>query len=128
MNEVYVLDASAILTVINGETGVETVLDLLPHAIISAVNLSEVVAKLQERGGSDAAIVSIISDVNTEVIPFDKSLAIAAGKLKVQTRSKGLSSGDRACIALAMSRNATAVTADRAWADLQGISKVLVVR
>ena len=128
MNEVYVLDASAVLTVVNGETGAETVLDILPNAIISAVNLSEVVAKLQERGGSDAAIDAILGDVNTEVVPFDRALAVAAGKLRMQTRGKGLSYGDRACLALATSRGAIAVTADRAWADLQGFNSILVVR
>lgn len=128
MNDVYVLDASAILTVINGEVGAEAVLALLPNAIISAVNLSEVVAKLQEKGGSNASIDSILGDLDTDIVPFDKSQAIAAGKLRDQTRKKGLSFGDRACLALALARGATAVTADRAWAELQDTAKIVLIR
>ena len=128
MSETYVLDASAILTVINGETGFETVLDLLQRSVTSAVNVSEVVAKLQERGGSDSAIMAILNDFDVQVVAFDGEQAIAAGMLRNSTRKKGLSLGDRACLALAASRKATAVTADKAWLDLDNIANVLLVR
>ena len=128
MSETYVLDASAILTVINGETGFETVLDLLQRSVTSAVNVSEVVAKLQERGGSDSAIMAILNDFDVQVVAFDGEQAIAAGMLRNSTRKKGLSLGDRACLALAASRGATAVTADKAWLDLDNIANVLLVR
>ena len=45
-----VLDASALLAFLNDEPGAERIGDLLPGAIISAVNFSEIVAKLAERG------------------------------------------------------------------------------
>ncbi len=128
MSETYVLDASAILTVINAETGFETVLDLLQRSVTSAVNVSEVVAKLQERGGSDSAIMSILNDFDVHVVAFDGEQAIAAGMLRNKTRKKGLSLGDRACLALAASRKATAVTADKAWLDLDNIANVMLVR
>src|SRR5580704_7088947 len=52
MNRV-VLDASAILAVIGGEPGAEKLTpDLLARAVGSAVNLSEVQAKLVSRGWS----------------------------------------------------------------------------
>jgi PIN domain nuclease of toxin-antitoxin system len=50
-----------------------------------------------------------------------------AGLLRAGTRGKGLSLGDRYCLALAASRNAVAVTADRAWANLDiGLSIEMV--
>lgn len=41
-----VLDASALLAMLNDEPGGEQVASVLPNASIGAVNLSEVVAKL----------------------------------------------------------------------------------
>jgi ribonuclease VapC len=128
MSDRYVLDASAILTVINGETGFELVLGLLPRATASAVNISEVVSKLQERGGSDSAVDSILADFDIEVLPFDFDQALKAGKLRSMTRARGLSLGDRACLALAASLGAIAVTTDKAWKDYESISPVMVVR
>jgi ribonuclease VapC len=128
MSDSYVLDASAILTVINGETGFATVQNLLQKSVTSAVNMSEVVAKLQERGGTDSAIMAILNDFDVHVVAFDDEQAIAAGMLRNKTRKKGLSLGDRACLALAASRNAIAVTTDKAWMDLGDIVRLLVVR
>ncbi|MBA3425206.1 MAG: PIN domain-containing protein, partial [Rubrobacter sp.] len=47
MSEV-VLDASALLALLNREPGHEEVARIVPDAAISAVNLSEVAAKLAE--------------------------------------------------------------------------------
>ncbi len=128
MSNKYVLDASAILTVINGETGFEIVLGLLSRSAASAVNISEVVSKLQERGGSDSAVDAILADFDIEVVPFDYVQALKAGKLRNKTRGRGLSFGDRACLALAATRDAIAVTTDKAWKDVENIARVKVVR
>ena len=50
MSEAFVLDASVLLCLMNGERGAARVADALPLASISAVNLAEVVAKLRDRG------------------------------------------------------------------------------
>ena len=128
MSETYVLDASAILTVINGERGFEIVLNLLSNASASAVNISEVVSKLQERGGSDAAIDNILAGFEINVVAFDFEQAMMAGKLRRQTRGKGLSFGDRACLALAASRNSIAVTTDKAWENVENVASIKLVR
>jgi PIN domain nuclease of toxin-antitoxin system len=49
MSEV-VLDASAILALLNKETGSEEVLKFIGKAAMSTVNLSEVIAKLADAG------------------------------------------------------------------------------
>ena len=113
-----VLDASALLTVLQGEPGAERVIEVLPDAIISAVNLAEVASKLQERGMPDDRVTANIEALELTVAPFDGHLAIEAGLLRASTRSAGLSLGDRACLALARSLSATAVTTDRAWEAL----------
>lgn len=124
----HVLDASALLAVMLEEPGAEKVRELLPGAIVGAVNLAEVVAKLQERGAPDENIDRNIARLNLPVIPFDAAHAMAAGKLRARTRSLGLSLGDRACLALAMDRGLPAVTMDRGWAALDVGAEVIVAR
>lgn len=118
MSERIVLDASALLCLLNAEPGCEAVAETLPFAVIGAVNLSEVVAKLAEVGGSEERIGEAIRLLRLPVEAFDVEQAKIAGLLRVETRSLGLSLGDRACLALARRLVATAVTTDRAWAGL----------
>lgn len=119
MNEKhYVLDASALLTVMLGEPGADAVNAVLDRARIGAVNLSEVVAKLQERGVPDDAITLSLADLDLPVVPFDQDQALRAGKLRLATRGAGLSLGDRACLALASSLGAIAVTTGQAWTKI----------
>lgn len=113
-----VLDASAILALLNDEHGAETVFTLLDSAVASSVNVSEVVAKLAARGGDEAVIREAFARLQLPVIPFDEDHAYAAGFLRPSTQPAGLSFGDRACLALAAQLGATAVTADRRWLDL----------
>lgn len=60
MNRV-VLDASAILAVLNNERGAEAVLPLLRGASVSAVNYGEVLKKAVEYGGTIAAVKSALA-------------------------------------------------------------------
>lgn len=124
-----VLDASAMLAVLRRESGAETVIGKLTDAAISAVNLSEVVGALTRDGISPAQIRAMLEGFPAEVILFDRDLAFDAGLLFAQTRTAGLSLGDRACLALARRRADTALTADRAWAriaDAVGVEVELI--
>ena len=124
-----VLDASAVLCLLKDEVGAPRVKAALPTASISAVNLAEVVAKLTEAGGSMEQVAAIVSTLNLAVVPFDAEQALACGFLRAATKAQGLSLGDRACLALARQRSATALTADRAWRSLPpdlGISIELI--
>lgn len=115
----YMLDASAVLAMMLGETGGDQVRERLGSSQISTVNLSEVVAKLQEGGVPDEVITSSLAELNFDVLAFDQSQAVRAGLLRASTRSNGLSLGDRACLSAAESCNAVAVTTDRAWGKLE---------
>ena len=118
MSESFVLDASALLCLLKGEEGAERVLMAMPRAWVSAVNLSEVYAKLADAGGSEIRIAQAIGGLHLRVEPFDDAQARRAGMLRTLTKSLGLSLGDCACLALAQHRNALALTTDRAWAEL----------
>jgi PIN domain nuclease of toxin-antitoxin system len=114
----FVLDASALLAVMLGESGADAVHAVLDRAKIGAVNLSEVVAKLQERGVPDDAIDQSLADLDLTIVPLDQDQAMRAGKLRLATRGAGLSLGDRACLAVADALGAVAITTDQAWAKL----------
>ena len=118
MSEDFVLDASALLCLLNGEPGAERVAQALPRSAVSAVNLSEVASKLSDMGGAQDRIEIALRALHLRIVPFDEVQAMGAGALRPQTKRLGLSLGDRACLALAKQLSATALTADRAWAHL----------
>jgi PIN domain nuclease of toxin-antitoxin system len=114
-----VLDASALLTLLQQEPGAEEVEAAVANgAAISAVNLAEVVSKLSGDGLTATAIRRAIEPLELNLFAFDASLAYQTGLLRPLTRPAGLSLGDRACIALAQRLQLPALTADRAWANL----------
>lgn len=114
----YVLDASALLALLNAEKGADLVQGLLPQSVISTVNLAETVARLSAVGMPEDQIRDVLAYLGLEITPFDEEQAFQSGLLYKQTQPLGLSLGDRACLALAQITDATAVTSDRAWKDL----------
>jgi ribonuclease VapC len=128
MNRI-VLDASAILAVINGEPGAEKLTpDLLADAIGSAVNLAEVQAKLVSRGWTSEQAWEDATSPVREVLPFDEEQARVAGDLVAETRHLGLSLGDRACLALGIARKLPVYTAEKSWKKLKVGVRIHVIR
>ncbi len=95
---------------------------------MSAVNVAEVVSKLADTGMNVAEVRSLVDTLGLEVAPFDEELAHATGMLRPSTRRKGLSLGDRACLALARHLALPALTADRSWAELDVGVEVTLIR
>ena len=128
MNRV-VLDASALLAVLNQEAGAETLTpQLLSVASISTVNLAEVHSKLVARGLRPADAWEAALAPIGEIIPFTTEHARLAGDLIAQTRPLGLSLGDRACLALALALKLPVYTADKSWKKLKLPARIHVVR
>ena len=127
MSEV-VVDASAILALLNQETGSEEISQFIDNAAISAVNLSEVIAKLAEAGIPAEDIRQILGNLNLEVIPFNEEQAFKAGMMRPATKSIGLSFGDRACLALGIFLNQPVLTTDRLWGSMSVGIEIRVVR
>ena len=115
----WILDASALLAFVKREPGVERVAGALMAApAMSAVNLSEVIAKLADEGVPEPTIRHSLETIGLDIVEFDADDALVAGLLRPSTRAAGLSFGDRACLALAQQSGAPVLTTDRAWADL----------
>ena len=123
-----VFDSSALLAIIFGEDGAEVAARRLSGGIVSAVNASEIIARLVGFGTSGADARNALLNFGLDIRPFDAALAVAAGQLRAATRAKGLSLGDRACVALAIREQVGIVTADRAWTGLGLDVKVELIR
>jgi len=124
----YVLDASALLALLNNEPGAKRVRDILSESVIGAVNACEVVGKLTSAGMTLDDARSSIELTSVEILSFDEKAAFTAGGLIVETKKLGLSLGDRACLALGLMLNQTVVTAEQSWRKLKLPVTVEVIR
>jgi ribonuclease VapC len=110
-----VLDASALLALIQKEPGAEKVASLMPRAVISALNFCETVQRLRRGGVPLESVTMILTPLVPEPVAFDKATAFVAASVHEKTRGQGISFGDCACLALALMRGVPAVTAERKW-------------
>jgi ribonuclease VapC len=124
----FVVDASALLALMRAERGADRVAAVIDRAVIGAVNLAEVVGKFVREEIAIGVVREWLAGLEVEVRPFDRELAYAAGVLVPTTRRRGLSLGDRACLALARELGRTALTTDRAWRDLDVGVEIEVIR
>lgn len=127
MNET-VLDATAVLALLNDEPGAGKVASLLSQAVMSTVNLAEVVGKLAEAGMPEETIKIVLGELGLVMIPFDEGLAFRTGLLRPVTSDYGLSLGDRACLALGQHLHRPVLTADRMWKTLKPGVEILMIR
>jgi ribonuclease VapC len=113
MSDCYILDASAVLALLNNEIGADRVQSVLENAtcLMSVVNWSEVARKLVDRGRAVEPVSESLQAVGLEFKDFDYSLAIATALITAPP----LSLGDRACLSLAAEVGAIALSADQIW-------------
>lgn len=127
-----VLDASAVLALLREEPGADHVRGVIESAhpsaaagsYLSAVNLTEV---FQRVGGSLPPVMNPSNGVIVTV-SYDAEQAAAAAAMFTSTRSAGLGIADRACLGLARTMGLPALTADRAWSDLDIGVEIIQVR
>ncbi|EAR20778.1 type II toxin-antitoxin system VapC family toxin [Nitrococcus mobilis] len=103
------------------DPGAERVRTELPGAIMTTVNLGEVVGHYARNGVAETDIHAVLDPLPIERITFDEELAYGAGLLLPVTKPFGLSFGDRACLALAQRRGARVLTSDKAWRGIVDI-------
>jgi ribonuclease VapC len=108
-----VLDASAVLALLQEEPGADEVERLLDGALMSCVNLSEVLQKAEQHGVRTEGLEYDLEALGVEFQVFDASSARSTAE--AWSPGSGLSLGDRACLALAGRVGGTAVTTDARW-------------
>jgi PIN domain nuclease of toxin-antitoxin system len=127
---VIVLDASALLALLNDEPGSDVVERAAAEddTTISAVNYSEVLQKAGRQGVAPEDMDAALDALGVTVSPFGRLDARLAASF--YRHRSGLSLADRVCLALARSLASPAFTADRlwqSWADDLGV-RVRVIR
>jgi predicted nucleic acid-binding protein len=127
----YVLDTSALLTLIEDAAGAETVQVLLEQAtrgevslFVSFISFMEVYyISLQERGQEEAhERMQLMAALHILRVESTETLAVLAGQLKAAHR---LSVADAWIAALAQERDATLVHKDPEFEQLEATLKVL---
>ena len=98
MKTQIVLDTSAILSLLAMEEGHEVVAENLENAVVSSVNLSEVITVLVRRGLKHEDVAQSLKDTFPQIEEFNAAQAVYAASLD----EYGLSFSDRATLALAI--------------------------
>ena len=122
-----VLDASALLALLQDEPGSEVVEPLLETAVVSSVNWSEVAQKSLARGVEVGGLRDDLTALGLILAPFTTRDAEDTALLRESTEDLGLSLADRACLALAGRLETEALTTDQAWSGVSSVS-VRVIR
>ena len=114
-----VFDSSAVLAALYGEPGGDKVKQDLPGGVVSSVNASEIITVLMRKGAPFEEASAILRKTLLKVQDFTLESALkTASLLSPQARSRGLSLGDRACLATGLLLRLPVVTAERNWTGL----------
>ncbi len=126
--EDLVVDASAVLALLQNEPFRNFDPERIIGARISTVNLCEVLSKLQTAGLSEVDADRAVSLLDLRLVDFDAAHAKTTARLAPLTKAAGLSLGDRACLATGKILNAAVVTADKAWSSVNVQAEVIFTR
>jgi len=130
VTDAVVLDSSAVLALLRGESGSERVAGMVPGAALCVVNLAEVLTVLERNGVPAADAARSVELLALRPVDADETLARSAAGIAGAARGRGagLSLGDAFCLATGRTLGLPVVTADRAWEKLGIGVKVVVIR
>jgi ribonuclease VapC len=122
-----VLDASALLALLRGESGAKKVEGALAGARMSVVNMAEVASHYSKLGMPDDVVSAMLTPLPITLVDADTEQCWEVGRLCGLTVEAGLSLGDRFCLALAKRDKLPAWTADKKWREIADAAGVKVV-
>lgn len=123
-----IFDSSAVLALLKQEKGHEIASSYLEQAILSTVNMAEVISVLVRDGLYNDEVVNYLESTFLHIEDFNLNQARIAGSLFDKTKKYGLSLGDRACLALAKEKKLPVLTADKVWNKLSSEVNVKLIR
>jgi ribonuclease VapC len=117
MKVATVLDASAVLSFLQGEPGADVVLKALESdsCVVSAASQAEIISKSLDHGLTLSTLQVLLDELAYCVVDVIAADGVAAGAMRAKTRHLGLSLGDRLCLALGQRIGAKVLTADQPW-------------
>lgn len=121
-------DASSLLAVAFREPGGEVARFALRGSLVSSVNWSEVIQKVQAQGKDTRQLAQLYIGLGVTIVPFGGLDAERTASLYGETRAFGLSLGDRACLALGLETGREVYTADTRWTEIPLEIKVTAIR
>ncbi len=124
----HVIDSSVVLAYLLNERGGERLLESGRCYHLSLINLAEIYTKVLESGGAIEDVDAVIAALPIRVRAFREAHAVDIGRLRLTTRHRGLSFGDRACLALALGIKLPVLTADTRWSDLDLDIEIIQIR
>ncbi len=113
-----ILDSSAIMAVMRQEKGWDVVDEYMDDAFVTSVNYCEVGTSLFNHNISRERIEAMLRGFEVTVLDVDWNICWLATTYRPLTRDKGLSLGDRVCLAAAKVKGWPVLTADKAWKGL----------
>lgn len=124
----FVADASAILAFVRGERGEKRVAAVREQCVVSSVNLLESISKLMRYDMPADQVQSILRESFPRIIPLDRELAETSAVFHAATHKLDVSYADSVCLMLGSRRNATVLTADKKWKELDVNVKLELIR
>lgn len=132
MNNIL-FDSFALLRFFYQESGAEKVRELLEEAsinevtlLISAINVGELIYIIQRRSGDQAKLQMLIKlkNLGFTILPCPNELIFRAAELKARF---AMSYADTFALASAIEHNATLVTGDQEFRQVEHLAKIIWV-
>jgi ribonuclease VapC len=111
---VILLDSSAVIALLIGESGAEFVEASIDDGAMLSVNLEEVIGFFTTSGAPPEKVRTALSPLGLQVLPHTEEMAWLSGELRSRLPS-GLGIADRACLAAAAVLRSPVLTADGLW-------------
>jgi ribonuclease VapC len=126
-----VIDSSALLAFLVNEPGADKVAPELARGLVSSVNVAETLFVLVRGGLPLEAAEQALRMTQVTIVDFTFEHAVLATRIGVDNplfRARGISFGDRACMATALQKGLAVLTADGAWEGLgvEGLETILI--
>jgi PIN domain nuclease of toxin-antitoxin system len=123
----YLLDASALMALINNEPGAAVVEKHIDKACISSINFTEVLSKMLEQGIPITDASRILNNFGLEIVPFTADQIEGASLLRVDTKKYGLSLADRVCLNLGKILKLPILTTDQIWVKIKSADLTIIL-
>ena len=121
-----VVDASAVLAWLQEEQGSDAAERYLMEGVIGAANWSEVLQKSRQHGAPAGLVARLLTSFGLTVAEVTAEDAERAAGL--WQAGSVLSLADRLCLALGQRLQVPVVTTDTAWASVNGLPEVVLIR